>query len=401
MSTTDHDTAPRYRLRARTQLVVTAGDTPGEHRVLLRLGNRNGRIDPYDGTARQLLHALAEGGDIDTLRTAVLADGQDWTRAERIFHVLRESGFCEVVTGLERLDPRDRARYQRLLEYLSEFESPDADRVDLLERLRSARVAVVGTGGMGSWAIYHLACCGIGTLRLIDGDTVEASNLNRAILYDEADIGEPKVAAAQRTIQRFAPRTTVETVDTFIDSAELLATHLADVDVLVCCADQPTWLIRQWVAQAARARNIPAICASGLRVGPFYQPGRSSCPMCDWLTLRDRNPRIGDLIAAQRLLPKGSSGSLSFVGAMTASMLTWEVFRLLTASGPLLTRNHLWDMAAHGSARLLDLPIHPACPVCAGRPLDGPDASGLPVAAIGWPGTDPVATARETAGNSG
>ena len=60
-------------------------------------------------------------------------------------------------------------------------------------RLREAKVAVLGVGGLGGWAAWSLACCGVGEMWLIDGDRVEASNLNRQILYTEADLGLLKV----------------------------------------------------------------------------------------------------------------------------------------------------------------------------------------------------------------
>lgn len=87
-----------------------------------------------------------------------------------------------------------------------------------LARLRAARVAVVGIGGVGSWAVEALARSGVGHLRLIDLDHVAESNMNRQIHALEATLGQAKVTAMAQRIGQIDPRTEVECVDEFVDA---------------------------------------------------------------------------------------------------------------------------------------------------------------------------------------
>src|SRR5438128_6780049 len=77
--------------------------------------------------------------------------------------------------------------------------------------LAARHVLVVGAGGLGSGAALALARAGIGTLGLVDPDPVEVSNLHRQLLYDSADVGQPKVTVAAERLRRFAPGLRVET----------------------------------------------------------------------------------------------------------------------------------------------------------------------------------------------
>src|SRR6201995_3646993 len=78
-------------------------------------------------------------------------------------------------------------------------------------RIRAARVLVIGAGGLGSPAALYLAAAGIGTLGLVDDDTVSLSNLQRQILFRTADIGRPKVEAGAQALNALNPGVQVQT----------------------------------------------------------------------------------------------------------------------------------------------------------------------------------------------
>src|SRR6186713_3460441 len=78
-------------------------------------------------------------------------------------------------------------------------------------KLKAARVLVVGAGGLGAPVLLYLAAAGVGTLGVIDDDTVALSNLQRQVIHGTPEIGEPKVTSAAGAIRRLNPHVTVET----------------------------------------------------------------------------------------------------------------------------------------------------------------------------------------------
>lgn len=80
------------------------------------------------------------------------------------------------------------------------------------EKLKRARVLIVGVGGLGGTSAMYLAAAGVGHLRICDGDTVELSNLNRQVLYGVDDIDRPKAALAVEKLSAFNPDIYIETI---------------------------------------------------------------------------------------------------------------------------------------------------------------------------------------------
>ena len=80
-------------------------------------------------------------------------------------------------------------------------------------KLKAARVLVVGAGGLGSPALIYLAGAGVGTLGIADDDAVALSNLHRQIIHGTGDVGRPKTASAAEAISRLNPHVAVEPID--------------------------------------------------------------------------------------------------------------------------------------------------------------------------------------------
>src|SRR6187200_2284220 len=90
------------------------------------------------------------------------------------------------------------------------------------QKLKAAKVLVVGSGGLGSPLLLYLAAAGIGTIGIIDFDTVDESNLQRQVLFELADIGKPKAMIAAQKIRSLNPHIVIKTYNEKLTSANAL-----------------------------------------------------------------------------------------------------------------------------------------------------------------------------------
>ena len=171
------------------------------------------------------------------------------------------------------LTPEEKQRYDRQIMIPGIGEAGQ-------EKLKKARVVIAGTGGLGSPISLYLAAAGVGTLRIIDNDRVELSNLNRQILHWDKDIGKEKTKSAQEKLTQLNKHVTVETINTTIDEANV-SRLTAGFDVIVDAMDNmPT---RFLLNKAAIEHRIPFIhgAVSGFEGRAMTViPGKSACIRC-------------------------------------------------------------------------------------------------------------------------
>lgn len=132
---------------------------------------------------------------------------------------------------------------------------------EAMEKLYRARVAVFGIGGVGGYTVEALARCGIGTLDLIDSDTISISNLNRQILATHATVGRLKVDVAKERILDINPNCVVRTYPCFYLPETAEQFDFTQYDYIVDCIDTVTGKL-QLVEQAVAA-GTPIISSMG------------------------------------------------------------------------------------------------------------------------------------------
>ena len=130
------------------------------------------------------------------------------------------------------------------------------------ERLLESRMLVVGAGGLGSPAIFYLAAAGVGNLTIMDGESVDLTNLNRQILHTTASIGSPKVTQAAATVAALNPGVNVTPLAERLedDNVEaLLAAH----NVVIDCSDNVDTRYR--LGDAAHRTGTPLVFGGAVR----------------------------------------------------------------------------------------------------------------------------------------
>ena len=132
---------------------------------------------------------------------------------------------------------------------------------EAVEKLKNARVAVFGIGGVGGYTVEALARCGVGQLDLIDSDTVSISNINRQILATHSTVGKLKVDAAKARIADINPDCTVRTFPIFYLPETAEQFDFRQYDYIVDAIDTVTGKLQ--LVERAVAAGTPIICSMG------------------------------------------------------------------------------------------------------------------------------------------
>jgi molybdopterin-synthase adenylyltransferase len=346
-----------YSLRSSVEPLRTAD---GEL-FLLRSGEEDLHIRGAEPADHALVMALADGPA--PVAALVAATGLDPERLDAKLRALAAAGVLTEQAPSAPLDALDAARFDRQLPYLAESGDPHA----LQRRLRAATVLVLGCGGLGTWALAALASAGVGTFVLVDDDVVERSNLNRQILYGEADLDAPKVDAAARWLRGFDGRIAVRTVRRRVTGAADVAVLAGAADVVVMAADWPPYALARWVNAACVEAGVPFALAGQappiVKIGPIYWPGRSACFACHERALRDASPYYDDYVAqAQRSAPH--SATLGPASGLVGAALGMELVHLLIGRRPAtLGAAITLDLRTFATNRT-EIPLAAGCEAC-------------------------------------
>jgi molybdopterin/thiamine biosynthesis adenylyltransferase len=218
------------------------------------------------------------------------------------------------------------------------------------QRLKNASVLIVGAGGLGSPAALYLAAAGVGTVMLVDPDVVDRSNLQRQVIYTEADIGEPKAEAACDRLAALNPHVFVAGYEGYFDAAT--ADELVNgVDLVLDGTDD---FATRFEVNAACVRHGKPLVSGAIgrwtgQVGVFAGKPCYRCLV----------PEIPP--DAETCVAVGVVGALAGV---IGSMMALEAVKLIAQAGePLSGRLLIYDGLA-GETRTVRVGADPECPVC-------------------------------------
>lgn len=228
------------------------------------------------------------------------------------------------------------------------------------EKLLAARVLVIGAGGLGSPLMMYLAAAGIGTIGVVDYDTVDLTNLQRQIVHSTASVGRAKVKSAIETLAAINPEVRV-TPHPLRLTGENAAPLIAEYDLV--CDGSDNFATRFLLNDACYFLHKPLVAASLLRfegqISTFKAyDGKTACYRC---LFREPPPR--DLIP--RCEEAGILGSVA--GVLGTLQATETIKEVLGLGRSLAGRLLIYD-ALEGTTRSINVPRDPGCPLCGTAP---------------------------------
>jgi molybdopterin/thiamine biosynthesis adenylyltransferase len=218
------------------------------------------------------------------------------------------------------------------------------------QRLKAARVLVVGAGGLGAPAALYLAAAGVGEIAIADADTVALSNLQRQVLYATTDAGRVKVEAAAERLSALNPDIRIVPIATMLTDANARAL-IAGYDLALDGTDD--FATRFAVNAACVAEGVTLVSgAIGRWTGQVGVFAGRPCYRC----LVPDIPPDAETCAAV--------GVVGALAGVIGSMMALETLKLLTGAGEPLTGRLLIYDALAAEVRTVRVGADPECPVC-------------------------------------
>jgi adenylyltransferase/sulfurtransferase len=224
------------------------------------------------------------------------------------------------------------------------------------EKLKAARVLIVGLGGLGCAAAPYLAAAGVGHLTLVDFDTVSLSNLQRQILHRDARIGMAKVDSARTELSAINPHIHIDAVGGQLDD-EQMAAQIAANDLVLDCTDNVA--TRDRLNRLCHAQRKPLVSGAAIRMegqlSVFTYQADEPCYRC-----------LSRLFGDNALTCVEAGVMAPLVGTI-GTLQAIEAIKLLTQYGQPLTGKLLMFDAMTMQFREMKLPKDPQCEVCGGE----------------------------------
>lgn len=221
------------------------------------------------------------------------------------------------------------------------------------EKLKASHVLIVGAGGLGCAASQYLASAGVGKIILVDFDTISLSNLQRQILYTDADMGKPKAEVAKARLQAINPNIEVQAVVKKCDDAEF-AELIRQVDIVVDCTDNID--VRNQLNLQCFQQKRPLVSGSAIRfegqISVFTYAENEACYQC-----------LSQLFGSDTLSCV-EAGVISPIVGVIGSLQALEAIKVLLNIGKTLAGKLLIIDGLHFSVREMNLPKMPSCKVC-------------------------------------
>ena len=247
--------------------------------------------------------------------------------------------------------------------------------------LNAAAVLVIGTGGLGSPVALYLTAAGVGTMGLVDFDTVSLNNLQRQILHGTSDEGRPKVQSAWETLREINPEVTVRMYQEKLTTANALDL-VREYDLVVDASDNfaTRFLINDACVQAGKPLVFGAVLQFAGQVTVFTQEEDCGCYRC----LFPESPPPELVTTCERAGIFGVTPGI--IGSLQASQALMLILnRSGHTAGQVLKNRLLIYEGKQASFRTIELAKNPECPVCGNADFDLRDVEYTETCAVAAP----------------
>jgi molybdopterin/thiamine biosynthesis adenylyltransferase len=225
-------------------------------------------------------------------------------------------------------------------------------------KIAQAKVFIVGAGGLGCPVGYYLTAAGVGTIAMVDNDTVEMSNLQRQIAHSVNTIGMPKVESAKKTFEALNPDVNIIAIQKRMSKDDIIDL-IRDYDIVVDGSDNfPT---RYLVNDACFMAKKPLVSGAILRFEGQVTtiiPGDGPCYRC----LFEEPPPPGLVPSCQE------AGVLGVLPGVIGGLQATEVLKLILGKGDVLKGELLIYNALKTTFRKVKVPKNRSCPLCGENP---------------------------------
>ncbi|MCL6451761.1 MAG: HesA/MoeB/ThiF family protein, partial [Acetobacteraceae bacterium] len=335
---------------------------PGPARGRARAGQhlRQLKVETENDVEDRILQALVTEPPKDLAALAAVASATQAV-VTRVLRDLDQVQLLETLREPSGLSSSELERYDRQLRLWGVF----GDRYAIQRRLKESEVVIFGLGAIGGWLALSLAAAGVGSIVGYDPDVVERSNLNRQVLFTEADIGRPKAEVAAERLRALNPdiRVQAQAIEATPENVAQLIPPTARVVV------STAYPVEHWANRHCLAHNIPIVAQGGGAYSPtgvlVMLPGRTGCFDCV-----GSNPALDDLL--RRIQDRHGPGYAPTIAlgpfvSLCANLMAVEVIKIIT--GIHRPTHNVFIDPLHWEVHegRFELVRRPDCPTC-GRP---------------------------------
>jgi molybdopterin/thiamine biosynthesis adenylyltransferase/rhodanese-related sulfurtransferase len=327
---------------------------------------REGHLPGALSVPRGFLEMQIEG-KVGDKSTPVVAYCQSGVRSLFAAKALVEMGYRDVrsMTGGYgawkgagyRWDKPFQFKGDQLERYSRHFLLPEVGEAGQA-RLLQAKVLCLGAGGLGSPAAFYLAAAGVGTIGLVDNDTVDVSNLQRQILHTNERVGMAKTESARLTLQALNPDIRVVEHRTRVDSSNVMELFRGYDIIVDGCDNFPTRYLVNDACVMLGKTNVHGSIFQFEGQATVFKPGEGPCYRC----LFPEPPPPGMAPSCQE------AGVLGVLPGLVGCIQALETIKLILGAGtPLIGRlAHVETLGMN--VRILKLRRDPRCPMCGDAP---------------------------------